>query len=151
MSDLVELYQELVLDHNNRPRNKRVMEDASNTADGYNPLCGDQVSVFVKVENGVVADVSFQGVGCAISQSSASMMTQNVKGKSVGEAQALFEGFHTMVTRDPGADFDGSSLGELEALAGVCAFPNRIKCASLAWHTMAASLDTKNAEHVTTE
>ena len=151
MSDLVELYQELVLDHNNRPRNKRVMEDASNTADGYNPLCGDQVSVFVKVENGVVADVSFQGVGCAISQSSASMMTQNVKGKPVEEAEALFELFHSMVTRDPSADFDGSSLGELEALAGVCAFPNRIKCASLAWHTMAASLDTKNAEHVTTE
>lgn len=151
MSDLVELYQELVLDHNNRPRNKRVMEDASNTADGYNPLCGDQVSVFVKVENGVIADVSFQGVGCAISQSSASMMTQNVKGKPVEEAEALFEMFHTMVTRDPSADFDGSSLGELEALAGVCAFPNRIKCASLAWHTMAASLDTKNAEHVTTE
>ena len=151
MSDLVELYQELVLDHNNRPRNKRVMEDASNTADGYNPLCGDQVSVFVKVENGVIADVSFQGVGCAISQSSASMMTQNVKGKPVEEAEALFELFHTMVTRDPSADFDGSSLGELEALAGVCAFPNRIKCASLAWHTMAASLDTKNAEHVTTE
>ena len=101
MSDLVELYQELVLDHNNRPRNKRVMEDASNTADGYNPLCGDQVSVFVKVENGVVADVSFQGVGCAISQSSASMMTQNVKGKPVEEAEALFELFHSMVTRDP--------------------------------------------------
>ena len=151
MSDLVELYQELVLDHNNRPRNKRVMEDASNTADGYNPLCGDQVSVFVKVEDGVIADVSFQGVGCAISQSSASMMTQNVKGKPVEEAEALFEMFHTMVTRDPNADFDGGSLGELEALAGVCAFPNRIKCASLAWHTMAASLDTKNAEHVTTE
>ncbi len=151
MSDLVELYQELVLDHNNRPRNKRVMEDASNTADGYNPLCGDQVSVFLKVEEGVIADVSFQGVGCAISQSSASMMTQNVKGKPVEEAEALFEMFHTMVTRDPSADFDGSSLGELEALAGVCAFPNRIKCASLAWHTMAASLDTKNAEHVTTE
>ena len=151
MSDLVELYQELVLDHNNRPRNKRVMEDASNTADGYNPLCGDQVSVFLKVEDGVIADVSFQGVGCAISQSSASMMTQNVKGKPVEEAEALFEMFHTMVTRDPSADFDGSSLGELEALAGVCAFPNRIKCASLAWHTMAASLDTKNPEHVTTE
>ena len=151
MSDLVELYQELVLDHNNRPRNKRVMEDASNTADGYNPLCGDQVSVFVKVENGVVADVSFQGVGCAISQSSASMMTQNVKGKPVEEAEALFELFHSMVTRDPSADFDGSSLGELEALAGVCAFPNRIKCASLAWHTMSASLATKNAEHVSTE
>ena len=151
MSDLVELYQELVLDHNNRPRNKRTMEDASNTADGYNPLCGDQVSVFVKVEDGVIADVSFQGVGCAISQSSASMMTQNVKGKSVEEAGELFEVFHGMVTRDPGADFDFGSLGELEALAGVCAFPNRIKCASLAWHTMAASLDPKKAEQVTTE
>ncbi len=151
MSDLVELYQELVLDHNNRPRNKRAMEDASNTADGYNPLCGDQVSVFLKVEDGVIADVSFQGVGCAISQSSASMMTQNVKGKTVEEAGELFEVFHSMVTRDPGEDFDSGSLGELEALAGVCAFPNRIKCASLAWHTMAASLDPKKAEQVTTE
>lgn len=151
MSDLVDLYQELVLDHNNRPRNKRAMEDASNTADGYNPLCGDQVSVFLKVEDGVIADVSFQGVGCAISQSSASMMTQNVKGKTVEEAGELFEVFHSMVTRDPGEDFDSGSLGELEALAGVCAFPNRIKCASLAWHTMAASLDPKKAEQVTTE
>lgn len=151
MSDLVELYQELVLDHNNRPRNKRAMEDASNTADGYNPLCGDQVSVFLKVEDGVISDVSFQGVGCAISQSSASMMTQNVKGKTVEEAGELFEVFHSMVTRDPGEDFDSGSLGELEALAGVCAFPNRIKCASLAWHTMAASLDPKKAEQVTTE
>lgn len=151
MSDLVDLYQELVLDHNNRPRNKRAIEDASNTADGYNPLCGDQVSVFLKVEDGVIADVSFQGVGCAISQSSASMMTQNVKGKTVEEAGELFEVFHSMVTRDPGEDFDSGSLGELEALAGVCAFPNRIKCASLAWHTMAASLDPKKAEQVTTE
>ena len=151
MSDLVDLYQELVLDHNNRPRNFRKMEDASNAADGYNPLCGDQVSVFLKVEDGVIADVSFQGVGCAISKSSASMMTQSVKGKTVADARALFQGFHTMVTRDPGADFDPGNLGELEALAGVCAFPNRIKCASLAWHTMAASLDPKKAEQVTTE
>ena len=151
MSDLVELYQELVLDHNNRPRNKRAMGDASNTADGYNPLCGDQVSVFLKVEDGVIADASFEGVGCAISQSSASMMTQNVKGKSVAEARELFQVFHRMVTREPGEEFDSASLGELEALAGVCAFPNRIKCASLAWHTMAASLDPGNAEQVTTE
>lgn len=151
MSDLVELYQELVLDHNNRPRNKRKIENASNTADGYNPLCGDMVSVFLKVEDGVIADVAFQGVGCAISQSSASMMTQNVKGKTVEDAEALFEFFHSMVTRDPGTEFDSGSLGELEALAGVCAFPNRIKCASLAWHTMAASLDPKKSEHVTTE
>ena len=151
MSDLVELYQELVLDHNNRPRNKRAMDDASNTADGYNPLCGDQVSVFLKVADGVIEDVSFQGVGCAISQSSASMMTQNVKGKSVAEAQELFGVFHGMVTRDPGAEFESGSLGELEALAGVCAFPNRIKCASLAWHTMAASLDPNKTEQVTTE
>lgn len=151
MSDLIELYQELVLDHNNRPRNKRSMEDASNTADGYNPLCGDQVSVFLKVENGVIADASFEGVGCAISLSSASMMTQNVKGKTVAEAEALFKVFHNMVTREPGEEFDSGSLGELEALAGVCAFPNRIKCASLAWHTMAASLDGRSSEQVTTE
>ena len=151
MSDLVELYQELVLDHNNRPRNKRTMDDASNSADGYNPLCGDQVSVFLKVENGVIEDISFEGVGCAISQSSASMMTQNVKGRSVEDARELFGVFHSMVTREPGGDFDASSLGELEALAGVCAFPNRIKCASLAWHTMAASLDPNKTEQVTTE
>ena len=151
MSDLVDLYQELVLDHNNRPRNKRSMEDASNTADGYNPLCGDQVSIFLKVQDGVIEDVSFQGVGCAISQSSASMMTQNVKGKSVEEAQELFGVFHSMVTRDPGAEFESGDLGELEALAGVCAFPNRIKCASLAWHTMAASLDERKSQQVTTE
>ena len=151
MSDLVELYQELVLDHNNRPRNKRAMDDASNTADGYNPLCGDQVSVFLKVKDGVIEDISFEGVGCAISQSSASMMTQNVKGRSVEDARELFGVFHSMVTREPGGDFDASSLGELEALAGVCAFPNRIKCASLAWHTMAASLDPNKTEQVTTE
>ena len=151
MSDLVELYQELVLDHNNRPRNKRTMDDASNSADGYNPLCGDQVSVFLKVEDGVIEDISFEGVGCAISQSSASMMTQNVKGRSVEDARELFGVFHSMVTREPGGDFDASSLGELEALAGVCAFPNRIKCASLAWHTMAASLDPNKTEQVTTE
>lgn len=151
MSDLVDLYQELVLDHNNRPRNKRTIEDASNQADGYNPLCGDHVSVFLKVEDGVIEDASFQGVGCAISQSSASMMTQNVKGKTVEEAGALFKVFHNMVTREPGEEFEPGSLGELEALAGVCAFPNRIKCASLAWHTMAASLDAKNSDQVTTE
>ena len=151
MSDLVDLYQELVLDHNSRPRNKRPMEDASNSADGYNPLCGDQVSIFLKVADGVIADVSFQGVGCAISQSSASMMTQQVKGRTVAEAEALFAQFHRMVTRDPGEAVADDSLGELEALAGVCAFPNRIKCASLAWHTMAASLDPATGEQVTTE
>ena len=151
MSDLVDLYQEMVLDHNNRPRNFHKLDNASNTADGYNPLCGDQISVYLKVEDGVIADVGFQGVGCAISKSSASMMTQSVKGKTVEEAEALFEEFHAMVTRDPGTEYKASGLGELEVLSGVCAFPNRIKCASLAWHTLTASLHDSQGGHATTE
>ena len=151
MSDLVDLYQEMVLDHNNRPRNFHKLDDASNTADGYNPLCGDQISIYLKVEDGVIADVGFQGVGCAISKSSASMMTQSVKGKTVQEAEALFEEFHAMVTRDPGTEYKASGLGELEVLSGVCAFPNRIKCASLAWHTLTASLHDSQGGHATTE
>jgi len=151
VSDLVDLYQEMVLDHNNRPRNFHKLEDASNTADGYNPLCGDQISIYLKVEDGVIEDVGFQGVGCAISKSSASMMTQSIKGKTVKEAEALFQDFHTMVTREPGAEYDSSSLGELEVLSGVCAFPTRIKCASLAWHTMTASLSNKQNGPATTE
>ena len=151
MSDLVDLYQEMVLDHNNRPRNFHKLDNASNTADGYNPLCGDQISVYLKVEDGVIADVGFQGVGCAISKSSASMMTQSVKGKTIQEAEALFEEFHAMVTRDPGTEYKASGLGELEVLSGVCAFPNRIKCASLAWHTLTASLHDSQGGHATTE
>ena len=151
MSDLVDLYQEMVLDHNNRPRNFHKLDNASNTADGYNPLCGDQISVYLKVEDGVIADVGFQGVGCAISKSSASMMTQSVKGKTIQEAEALFEEFHAMVTRDPGTEYKASGLGELEVLSGVCAFPNRIKCASLAWHTLTASLHNSQGGHATTE
>ena len=151
MSDLVDLYQEMVLDHNNRPRNFHKLDNASNTADGYNPLCGDQISVYLKVEDGVIADVGFQGVGCAISKSSASMMTQSVKGKTVEEAEALFEEFHAMVTRDPGTEYKASGLGELEVLSGVCAFPNRVKCASLAWHTLTASLHDSQGGHATTE
>ena len=151
MSDLIDLYQEMVLDHNNRPRNFHKLDDASNTADGYNPLCGDQISVYLKVEDGVIADVGFQGVGCAISKSSASMMTQSVKGKTVQEAEALFEEFHAMVTRDPGTEYKASGLGELEVLSGVCAFPNRVKCASLAWHTLTASLHDSQGGHATTE
>ena len=151
MSDLVDLYQEMVLDHNNRPRNFHKLDEASNTADGYNPLCGDQISVYLKVEDGVIADVGFQGVGCAISKSSASMMTQSVKGKTIQEAEALFKEFHAMVTRDPGTEYKASGLGELEVLSGVCAFPNRIKFASLAWHTLTASLHNSQGGHATTE
>ena len=151
MSDLVDLYQEMVLDHNNRPRNFQKLDDASNTADGYNPLCGDQISVYLKVEDGVIADVGFQGVGCAISKSSASMMTQSVKGKTVEEAETLFQEFHAMVTREPGTEYESSSLGELEVLSGVCAFPNRIKCASLAWHTLTASLNDSQGRQASTE
>ena len=151
MSDLMDLYQEMVLDHNNRPRNFQKLEDASNTAEGYNPLCGDQISVYLKVEGGIITDVGFQGVGCAISKSSASMMTESVKGKTVTEADELFKEFHAMVTRDPGTEYDFSTLGVLEVLSGVCAFPNRIKCASLAWHTLAASLNGKQGGHTSTE
>ena len=151
MSDLTDLYQEMVLDHNNRPRNFQKLEDASNTADGYNPLCGDQISVYLKVEDDIITDVGFQGIGCAISKSSASMMTQSVKGKTVTEADELFKEFHAMVTREPGSEYNSSVLGELEVLSGVCAFPNRIKCASLAWHTLAASLNGKGGGQATTE
>ena len=139
MSDLRELYQELILDHNRKPRNRRAMEDASGDAEGYNPLCGDRVHVFVKVEDGRVADVSFDGHGCAISTASASLMTQALKGKTLEEAHALFERFHAMLTGEARADVE-KELGKLAAFRGVCEFPMRVKCATLAWHTFEAAL-----------
>jgi nitrogen fixation protein NifU and related proteins len=138
MSDLRELYQEVILDHHKRPRNFRVQEGATKV-EGYNPLCGDRVTVYLTVENGVVKDVSFQGSGCAISTASASMMTESLKGKTRAQAEALFKSFHELVTG--AADEEkGTALGKLAVFAGVREFPVRVKCATLPWHTFQAAL-----------
>lgn len=147
MSDLNDLYQEVILDHNRRPRNFHPLEAASHTAEGYNPLCGDRLTLYLKVDDGVIADVSFQGSGCAISKASASMMTDALKGKTIADAQALFDRFHRMVTTAP--DQAVEDLGKLSALAGVREFPVRVKCASLAWHTLKAALEQQ--QKVSTE
>ena len=138
MSELSDLYQEVILDHNRRPRNFHVLEDASHTADGHNPLCGDRLRVYLKVEDGIVSDVSFEGGGCAISKASASMMTDAIKGRTVAEIDALFQRFHRMVTTPP--DCPVEDMGKLSSLAGVREFPVRVKCASLAWHTLKAAM-----------
>jgi nitrogen fixation NifU-like protein len=135
-TELEDLYQQVILDHNKRPHNFRAIENAQH-AEGYNPLCGDRVTVYVRVENGRIADVSFQGSGCAISKASASMMTDTVKGKTLEEAEALLERFQHMITGDAAAPAE--ELGKLTALAGVRQFPMRVKCASLAWHTLRAA------------
>jgi nitrogen fixation NifU-like protein len=143
MSDLRELYQSTILDHNKKPRNFRVLERATHHADGYNPLCGDKVSVWVDVEDGVIRDVSFQGSGCAISTASASMMTETVKGKALAEADAIFERFHDVVTGEIDAepsDEDLDALGKLAVFAGVREYPARVKCATLVWHALRAAL-----------
>jgi len=147
MSDLRELYQEVILDHNKRPRNFRVAEPHTHHADGYNPLCGDKVTIYVQVVDGVVEDVSFQGEGCAISTASASILTEVVKGKRIDEAQQLFERFHDLVTMDDASA--GPELGKLAVLAGVKDYPNRVKCATLAWHTLHAALEER--ESISTE
>lgn len=142
MSDqLRELYQEVILDHNKKPRNRRAMADATADADGYNPLCGDKVHVFVKLEGDKIADVSFDGVGCAISTASASLMTTALKGKTLAEAREIFDRFHEMVTGEPHAPLDEGKLGKLAVFQGVCEFPVRVKCATLAWHTLKAAID----------
>jgi nitrogen fixation protein NifU and related proteins len=147
MSDLSDLYQEVILDHNRRPRNFRVLGDATHAAEGYNPLCGDRLSLFLKLDGDVIADVGFQGSGCAISKASASLMSDSLKGRTVAEVRALFDRFHRMVTTPP--DVEVEDLGKLSALAGVREFPVRVKCASLAWHTLKAALD--RAGKTTTE
>ena len=147
MGDLADLYQEVILDHNRRPRNFGVLADATHQAEGYNPLCGDRLNVFVKVEDGIITDIGFQGSGCAISKASASLMTDRLKGLPVEEARALFTRFHRMVTTPPDAAVE--DLGKLSALAGVREFPVRVKCASLAWHTLKAALE--RASGATTE
>jgi len=148
MSDLDELYQQIIVEHNRSPRNFKKLEGATRTAEGDNPLCGDRIAVSVKLAGDVIQDIGFEGKGCAISKSSASLMTGAVKGKTVAEAERLFAAFRDMVSGDGTAD--ASALGKLAAFAGVRQFPSRIKCANLAWHTLHAAL-TAAAEPVTTE
>lgn len=150
MPDLKELYQEVILDHNRNPRNFHKVEGATNTVKGYNPLCGDQYTLFVKVEDGTIVDIGFEGAGCAISKASASVMTSVVKGKRVEEAMELFDQFHKLVTGDAQEGRNEEKLGKLIAFAGVAEFPTRVKCATLAWHTLRAALEAKK-ELVTTE
>ena len=147
-SELRDLYQEVIFDHYRRPRNRGALAGASHEAEGHNPLCGDNVKVHVRVEDGVVRDVTFEGEGCAISTASASLMTESLKGRPIEEIGPLADGFHAMVTG--AADAPRPELGKLEVLAGVREFPARVKCATLAWHTLRAALDRKHG-HVTTE
>jgi len=149
MSELTDLYQEVILDHNRRPRNFRALEQASRTQEGYNPLCGDRLTVYVKLAGDVIEDVSFQGTGCAISKASASLMTDALKGKTVVQARAIFDQFHDMVTSSP--ETPAADLGKLSVLSGVREYPTRIKCASLAWHTLKAAVSDDKAGPISTE
>ncbi len=143
MSELQDLYQEVILEHSKHPRNFRAMETANRQAEGYNPLCGDHYTVFVDVEDGAIRDIAFQGSGCAISKASASMMSQILKSKTTEQAEDLFHQFHQVVTGEQPGDVE--SLGKLAAFAGVARFPARVKCATLAWHTFQAALQGKQA------
>ena len=147
MSELTDLYQEVILDHNRRPRNFHALANASHRAEGYNPLCGDRLTLYLSVSEGVITEAAFEGAGCAISKASASMMTEPLKGKTLAEADALFQRFHRMVTTPP--DQPVEDMGKLSSLAGVREFPIRVKCASLAWHTFKAAL--ANDQQATTE
>ncbi len=139
MSELSELYQQVILDHNKKPRNFRKPETFNHRAEGHNPLCGDQLTVYVQLDGGIVTDVAFEGSGCAISKAAASMMTQALKGKTTDETEKLFHEFHRMVTDDSANDA-ADSLGNLRIFSGVREFPVRVKCATLPWHTMQAAL-----------
>jgi len=149
MSDLRELYQEVLLDHSKRPRNFRQVEGADRHAEGYNPLCGDKVAIYLKMDGDRISDISFQGSGCAISTASASILTETLKGKTRAEAESLFEAFHQMVTGQAQNPATVPPMGKLAVFAGVTEFPLRVKCATLAWHTMRSALE--NGEIVTTE
>lgn len=149
MSELSELYQEVILDHNRRPRNFRVIDPATAKQEGYNPLCGDRLTLYLTVSDGVIADVAFQGSGCAISKASASLMTEAIKGRTVDEARRLFDAFHQMITSPPGSPLP--ELGKLGVLSGVRDFPTRVKCAGLAWHTLKAAVSDQPGGPVSTE
>ena len=149
MSDLRDLYQEVILDHNRRPRNFRKLECPDRTCEGFNPLCGDRLTVFLELEGDRIKEVTFEGTGCAISRASASLMTDALKGKTVADAEALFERFHGMVTAEPDAPAETEGLGKLAVFAGVREYPSRIKCATLSWHTLKAAV--KGLRSATTE
>jgi nitrogen fixation NifU-like protein len=150
MTELKSLYQEIILDHNKNPRNYRAMEDATRSVEAFNPLCGDHYTIYLKLEGDVIRDISFTGSGCAISKASASVMSAELKGKSKKEAEALFESFHRLVTGDLDGLSNVETPGRLAAFSGVSEFPARVKCASLAWHTMKSAL-TSDKQVVTTE
>jgi nitrogen fixation protein NifU and related proteins len=150
MSELENLYQEVILDHNKRPRNHRSIEGASAHADGYNPLCGDKVTIFLKLDGDRITDISFQGSGCAISTASASILTETLKGKTRQEAEMLFEKFHDLLTGKSQAASSGPPMGKLAVFSGVSEFPVRVKCATLAWHTLHSAL-SGSPEVVSTE
>ena len=160
MSELTDLYQEVILDHKRRPHNFRAIDAASAKQEGYNPLCGDRLTLYLTLDGEVIKDAAFQGSGCAISKASASLMTDAVKGKTVAEARALFDAFHAMITSDPTMPLPDLSaeaqsakvdLGKLSVFAGVREYPTRIKCASLAWHTMKAAVARETDAPVSTE
>jgi nitrogen fixation NifU-like protein len=144
MSDLRDLYQEVILDHNKRPRNFRAIAPPNQKAEGYNPLCGDRITVYLRLNGDVIEDVAFEGSGCAISKASASLMTDALKGRTIGEADSLFTEFHHMVTAPADAPVETGRLDKLAVFAGVREYPVRVKCASLAWHTLRAALEAKH-------
>jgi nitrogen fixation protein NifU and related proteins len=150
MSDLRDLYQDVILEHSKAPRNYRELAAANHKAEGFNPLCGDHFTVYLDLENDSIRDISFQGSGCAISKASASMMTQILKGKTKADAEKLFQVFHAMVTGKAPADGSQPELGKLAVFSGVSEFPVRVKCATLAWHALHAALEGQ-AEAVSTE
>ncbi|MFN0084611.1 MAG: Fe-S cluster assembly sulfur transfer protein SufU [Blastocatellia bacterium] len=150
MSDISELYQQVILDHNRKPRNFRVLDKATRTQEGYNPLCGDQLTLYLEMDGEVIRDISFQGQGCAISKASASMMTAAIKDKTKEEAERLFTEFHRMVKGELDPKAEPHHLGRLTILAGVSEYPARVKCASLSWHTLHAALEGQD-DPVSTE
>jgi len=150
MADLRDLYQEVILEHSKAPRNYRELKSYDHKAEGYNPLCGDRFTVYLEMDGDAIRDITFQGSGCAISKASASMMTQSLKGKTRAEAEQLFERFHNLVTGETPANGNQTELGKLAVFSGVSEFPARVKCATLAWHTLQAALEEKQ-EAVSTE
>jgi len=150
MNELQTLYQEVILDHNKNPRNFRIMTDATSVVDGYNPLCGDHYTIYLKIADDEVKEISFQGSGCAISKASASLMSTVLKGKTKAEAENLFDQFHRLVTGELGTVSNSEELGRLKAFEGVSEFPARVKCAILAWHTVHSALQGKT-ESISTE